>query len=299
MPEPLFVGAGVALVTPFDAGGVNEEVLRQLVRFQLRGGIDALVVNGSTGEAAAMSADEQQRAAEVVVQEAAGRVPVVGGAGGSDTREVIDLARRAHEAGVDALLISGPVYNKPPQRGVLAHFRAVLDAVPLPLIVYNIPGRTCCNILPETIEELAGDPRVIGVKEASGDISQVTELARRVGDRVPLYSGNDDQVLPLLALGGHGVVSVLANVAPGEVSHMVHAFLTGDLDAARRIQLDFLPLIHALFAESSPIPVKTAVAALGFDVGGLRLPLVAPSPEVECALLERMRERGLAVRERR
>ncbi|HLM68221.1 MAG TPA: dihydrodipicolinate synthase family protein, partial [Longimicrobium sp.] len=204
----LFAGSGVALVTPFGAdGGMDEGVLRELVRFHLREGTDALVVNGSTGEASAMSADEQRRAVEVVADEVrAGdrRIPVVAGCGGSDTAAVARLASAARAAGADALLVAPPPYNKPPQRGIVAHFRAVMDAGDLPTIVYNVPGRTACNILPETVEEMAADERVVGIKEASGDIVQVAEIARRVGDRVDLYSGNDDQVVPLMSLGGKG-----------------------------------------------------------------------------------------------
>lgn len=293
----LFTGSGVALVTPFAAdGGLNEGVLRELVRFHLREGTDALVVNGSTGEASAMSADEQRRAVEVVVDEVrsgARRIPVVAGCGGSDTAAVARLASAARAAGADALLVAPPPYNKPPQRGILAHFRAVMDAGDLPTIVYNVPGRTACNILPETVEQMADDARVAGVKEASGDISQVAELARRVGDRVPLYSGNDDQVVPLMALGGLGVISVLANVAPRETARMAHAFLEGAVKEACALQLRLLPLVAALFREANPIPVKAGVGMLGFDVGDPRLPLVPVSDAVRAELEGAMRDLGL------
>lgn len=295
MSTPLFIGSAVALVMPFGPDGVDESVLRQLVRFHLDHGTDGLVINGSTGEAATMTAAEQRRALEVAVSAAGGRIPVIGGVGGSDTAEVVKLAIAAREAGADALLLSAPPYNKPAQRGILAHYRAVLDAADLPLIVYNVPGRTACNVLPETIERLAEDPRVVGVKEASGDISQVAEVARRVGDRVAIYSGNDDQVVPLLALGGRGVISVLANVAPADTSRMAHLFLAGDVEGARSLQLRYLPLIAALFREPNPVPVKAAVQALGFDVGAVRLPLVPPTPETHRELREQMRAVGLEV----
>lgn len=297
MSHPPFVGSAVALVTPFGPDGVNLSALQELVRFQLREGIDALVVNGSTGEAATMSPAEQREVAEAVVQAAGGQVPVVVGVGGTDTRAVAELARAARAAGADALLLAPPPYNKPPGRGVVAHFRAVMDAADLPTIVYNVPGRTACNITPATLEEIAQDERVVAVKEASGDIAQIAEVARRLADRIALYSGNDDQVVPLLALGGKGVISVLANIAPGPTSRMVHLFLEGEIEQARRIQLDYLPLIRALFAESNPIPVKAGVAALGFDVGEVRLPLVPISPESHAELTACMRERGLAVQE--
>ncbi|HEU0300392.1 MAG TPA: 4-hydroxy-tetrahydrodipicolinate synthase [Longimicrobium sp.] len=301
MTEPngrtLFTGSGVALVTPFGAdGAVDEEAMRELVRFHLREGTDALVVNGSTGEAVTMSPDEQRRALEVVVGELRGadrRLPVIAGCGGGDTAVVSRLAESARAAGADALLVAQPPYNKPPQRGLIAHFRAVMDAGDLPTIIYNIPGRAAVNILPETIEALAEDERVVGVKEASGDISQVAETARRVGDRVALYSGNDDQVVPLMALGGKGVISVLANVAPRDTSRMAHAFLEGNTAEACALQLRYLPLIAAIFRESNPIPIKAAVAMLGYRAGDPRLPLVPASDAVRQELEREMRAVGL------
>jgi 4-hydroxy-tetrahydrodipicolinate synthase len=292
----LFTGSGVAIVTPFtaDGGAVNEGVLRELVRFQIDGGTDAIIANGSTGEATTMLPDEQRRVAEIVVSEAAGRVPVIVGCGGSDTAAVSRLAEGARAAKASAVLVSPPPYNKPPQRGIIAHYRKVMDAADLPCIIYNVPGRTACNILPETIETLASDDsRVVGVKEASGDISQVAELCRRVADRVAVYSGNDDQVVPLMALGGVGVISVLANVAPGDTSRMAKAFLEGDVDESRRIQLRYLPLVAALFREPNPMPVKAAVGLLGYDVGPLRLPLVDPSDAVMKELRAAMGDLGI------
>lgn len=289
----LFVGSGVALVTPFGADGVDEAVLRELVRFHLREGTDALIVNGSTGEAPAMSAAEQRRAVEIVVDEAGKRVPVIAGAGGSDTAAVAGLARGAREAGADALLIAPPPYSKPPQRGIVAHFRQVMDAGGLPAIAYNVPGRTACNILPETVELLAEDERIVGVKEASGDISQVAEICRRVAGRVAVYSGNDDQIVPLMALGGVGVISVLANVAPRDTARMAHAFLEGSVAEARSIQLRYLPLIAAIFREANPIPIKAAVEMLGFRVGPPRLPLVEISDAARAELRAVMDAMGL------
>src|SRR5690606_23768970 len=258
-----------------------------------RGGTDALIVCGSTGEAATMSAEEQRRAIEVVVDENAGRLPVIAGCGGSDTAAVVRLAVQAREAGADALLVSAPPYNKPTQRGLIAHYHAVLDAADLPLIVYNVPGRAAVNILPATVAELAADERVIGVKEACGDISQVAELARLVDGRLAIWSGNDDQVVPILALGGAGVISVLANVAPGDMSRMVHLFLEGDVAGARALQLRYLPLVRALFAESNPIPVKAAVEWLGFAVGAPRLPLLRSEGTARERLIAALEEAGL------
>jgi 4-hydroxy-tetrahydrodipicolinate synthase len=296
MANPRFDGSGVALVTPFDGNGVNESVLAELVRFHHEEGTDALVVCGSTGEAAAMTADEQYRAAAAVVQANAGRLPVIVGCGGTDTRQVRLLAEQAGRAGADALLLSAPPYNKPPQRGLLGHFRAVMDAVNLPAILYNVPGRAAVNILPETIAELVEEGRVIGVKEACGDISQIAELARLVGDRVSIWSGNDDQIVPIMALGGRGVITVLGNVAPRDTSRMVHAWLEGAVQEAAALQLRYLPLIRALFADSNPIPVKTAVQWLGFDTGELRAPLCAADPEQQAAVTAELKALGISPR---
>lgn len=290
---PLFRGSGVALITPFDEAGVNETVLRELVGYHLEQGTDALIVCGSTGEAVTMTPDEQERAVEVVVAEAAGAVPVVAGCGGSDTAAVAGLARRARQAGADALLLSAPPYNKPPQRGLQAHFRAVMDAGDLPSILYNVPGRTAVGIAPETVAVLADDERVIGVKEASGDLSQIADLAALVGERLTLWSGNDDQVLPVLSLGGQGVISVVGNVAPADTSRMVHAYLEGDPATATRLQLRYLPLIRELFAVSNPIAVKTLTGWLGFDVGPLRLPLVPLTGPERDRLVDTARAVGL------
>lgn len=295
MRGPLFRGAGVALVTPFDASGVKEGVLGQLVEHQIAGGTDALIVCGSTGEAATMTAAEQEQAIGIVVDAAGGRVPVVAGVGGSSTRAVAGLARAAREAGADALLISAPPYNKPTQRGIVAHVRAVLDAGDLPAILYNVPGRTVANILPATVVELADDERVVGVKEACGDIAQIGDLACRLDGSLAIYSGNDDQVVPLMALGAVGVISVMANLVPAEVAQMTHAFLDGDLEESRRIQLHYLPLIQMLFGEPNPVPVKFALSEMGFEVGDVRLPLVPLEEGSRASLRMQLAELGLPV----
>lgn len=294
MADARFDGSGVALVTPFDERGVNESVLAELVRFHQREGTDALVVCGSTGEAAAMTAEEQYRASAAVVQANGGRLPVIVGCGGTDTRAVAQLGAQAARAGADAVLLSAPPYNKPPQRGIAAHFRAVMDAAQLPAIIYNVPGRTAVNILPDTIAELAEDERVIGVKEACGDIVQIAELMRLVGDRLAVWSGNDDQIVPILSLGGRGVITVLGNVAPRDTSRMVHAWLAGEIAEARSLQLRYLPLIRALFAEPNPIPVKTAVGWLGFDVGTLRPPLCDADPARQQHVILELERLGIA-----
>jgi 4-hydroxy-tetrahydrodipicolinate synthase len=293
MADARFRGSGVALVTPFHEGTVNERVLTELVRFHHEEGTDALIVNGSTGEAAAMTAEEQYRAAACVVAANAGQLPVIVGCGGTDTRQVRQLGAQARRAGADGVLLSAPPYNKPPQRGLMDHFRAVIDDADLPAVIYNVPGRAAVNIMPETIAELAEDARVIGVKEACGDISQVADLARLVGDRLSIWSGNDDQVVPILALGGSGVITVLGNVAPRGTSAMVHTWLNGRPDEALRLQLAYLPLIRALFAEPNPIPVKTAVGWLGFAVGDLRAPLCAADPARQEALFHELEAAGI------
>ncbi|MGK7311686.1 MAG: 4-hydroxy-tetrahydrodipicolinate synthase [Candidatus Longimicrobiales bacterium M2_2A_002] len=291
--EPLFRGSGVALVTPFDEAGVDESAFRELVTFHIDRGTDALIVCGSTGEAVTMTPEEQERAVATVVDAVDGAIPVVAGCGGSDTATVAGLAARAREAGADALLLSAPPYNKPPQRGLVAHFRAVLDAGDLPAILYNVPGRTAVGLTVQTVAELAEDERVVGVKEASGDLSHIADLAARTGDRLTLWSGNDDQILPVLSLGGQGVITVLGNVAPADTSRMVHAYLEGDTDEATRLQLHYLPLIRELFAVSNPIPVKTLTGWLGFDVGPLRLPLVPLSDAERGRLVDTARAAGL------
>ncbi|MGH7482178.1 MAG: 4-hydroxy-tetrahydrodipicolinate synthase [Longimicrobiales bacterium] len=297
MADPRFRGSGVAVITPFDDAGVAEAVLHELVRFHIAEGTDALIVCGSTGEAATMSVAEQERAVAAAVEAAAGELPIIAGCGGSDTAAVARLATNARRAGADALLLSAPPYNKPTQAGLVAHFRRVLDAAELPAILYNVPSRTAVDIRPATIAELAdGDGRVIGVKEACGDISQIAELARVLPEHVALYSGNDDQTLPIMALGGVGVISVLGNVLPGPVAEMTRRFLEGDVAGARDLQLRLLPLTHALFAESNPIPVKAAVAWLGFEVGPVRLPLVEISTGARERLVAALRDAGAAPR---
>lgn len=296
MSDIRFDGSGVALVTPFDANGVNETVLRSLVRFHVDEGTDALIICGSTGEAAAMSAEEQGIAARIAVEAAAGEVPIVVGCGGSDTKQVAKLAAQAAKAGADGVLLSAPPYNKPPQRGLVAHFRAVVDAGGLPAILYNVPSRSAVNILPATIAELADDARFVGVKEASGDISQIAEVARLVGGRMHIWSGNDDQVIPVLALGGRGVISVLGNIMPGNTSRMVRTYLEGNAAEALRMQLDFLPLLRLLFSEPNPIPVKMGVEWLGFDVGELRLPLVRADDAFRSKLIEALQAAGAVQR---
>ncbi len=291
-----FDGSGVALVTPFEERGVNEAVLRELVQFHVDEGTDALIICGSTGEAATMSSEEQRNATSVAVESAAGAIPIIVGCGGSDTKQVALLAKQAADAGADGILLSAPPYNKPPQRGLIAHFLAVVEAADLPAVIYNVPGRSAVNILPETIAALAGDARFVGIKEASGDISQIAEVARLTASSMTLWSGNDDQIVPVLALGGRGIISVLGNIIPGDISRMVHAWHEGDTQTALEMQLRYLPLIRLLFTEPNPIPVKMAVSWLGFDVGDVRLPLVSADSAFRDRLIKALDGAGISPR---
>lgn len=269
----LFKGSCVALVTPFDESGVNKAAFERLVEFQITEGTDALLVCGTTGEPSTMTAEEQKDAIECVVDKAAGRVPVIAGVGGNNTNKCIKTARLAAALGADAVLAVTPYYNKCSEAGLIAHFTAIADASEKPVMLYNVPSRTCVNISPAAAEKLAAHKNIIGIKEASGNISQIAETARRTAGDFEIYSGNDDQIQPILSLGGMGVVSVLANIMPRYTHDLVWAYLNGDPARACEMQLKALPLVSALFCEVNPIPVKTAMNLMGFDMGELRLPL--------------------------
>jgi 4-hydroxy-tetrahydrodipicolinate synthase len=269
----VFEGVSTALVTPFRNGEIDEPALRELVEFQIATGIEGLVPCGSTGESATMSHAEHQRVVEIVVGAARGRVPVVAGTGSNNTREAIELTRHAKEAGADGALLISPYYNKPTQDGIVAHYAEIARETDFPLLVYNIPGRTASNMLPATVARLADIEQVVGVKEASGDLVQISEVVARCPDDFSVLSGDDALTLPILAVGGHGVISTSANVAPAEMIEMVNAFQAGDLPRARAIHLRLLPLFGALFCETNPIPVKAAVAEMGRIGDEIRLPL--------------------------
>ena len=270
----MFGGMLTALVTPFRDDAVDEAALRELVERQIAAGIDGLVPCGSTGESATMTHSEHRRVMEIVVEAAAGRVPVVAGTGSNNTREAIELTRHARDAGAQGALLISPYYNKPTQEGLLAHYRAVADEVGLPLLVYNIPGRTASNVLPETIAQLARHPQIVGVKEASGNPDQMAEVIRTCPDDFSVLSGDDALTLPLLGIGGRGVISTSANVAPREMAELVNAFREGDAVRAREIHYRLMPLFDALFCETNPIPVKTALAMMGVIGPEIRLPLL-------------------------
>ena len=271
----IFKGAGVALITPFNEDEtVNYDMLGELIERQIAGKTDAIIVCGTTGEPATMTEDEKLAVIRYAVEKTAGRIPVIAGTGGNATSVVIDFSKKAETLGVDGLLVVTPFYNKATQNGLYAHYREVAKAVSLPIIMYNVPSRTGCNIAPETAVRLARDcENIVGIKEASGNISQVAKLAKQAGGILDIYSGNDDQVIPILSLGGIGVISVLSNVAPKAAHDMVMEYLEGDREKAAALQLDYLDLINALFCEVNPIPVKGAMNLMGYNVGKLRLPL--------------------------
>ena len=270
----IFEGAGVAIVTPFLANGdINFGKLEEYIDFQIENGTDAIVICGTTGEASTMTDDEHLECIKVAVDRTAGRVPVIAGTGSNDTRHGINLTQKAKALGVDATLQVTPYYNKATQNGLIEHFTAIGRAADLPMILYSVPSRTGVTIQPKTVAELAKYDFVQGIKEATGNISTVAEIAALCGEDFAIYSGNDDQILPLLSLGGKGVISVLSNVAPKQTHDMVRLYLDGHREEALHIQLDFLPLIKALFCEVNPIPVKAALNLMGMEAGPCRLPL--------------------------
>lgn len=271
----LFRGAGVALITPFhEDKSVNYEMLEQLVERQIANGTDAIIVCGSTGEPATMSEEERLSVISRVVSCTNCRVPVIAGTGSNTTEGAAAFTRKVADLGVDGMLVVTPYYNKATQNGLYEHYRMIAAQTDRPILMYNVPSRTGCNLLPQTAARIAADcPNIVGMKEASGNLSQVAHLAKLTQGRLAIYSGNDDQILPVLSLGGVGVISVLSNIVPRETHEIVYDFLNGDLITARKLQLEFLDLIDGLFSEVNPIPVKAAMNMLGYPVGGLRLPL--------------------------
>ena len=287
-------GSVVALVTPFDADGkVDFDALERLVDFHLEGGTDAILVLGTTGESSTMTDGEDYAVAECVISRVAGRIPVIGGAGSNCTEESLKKSLGLQRRGIDGLLLITPYYNKSNEEGIYRHFTSVLDKVDVPCILYNIPGRTGCSISERNVARLSTHANVCGIKEASGNISYATTVARYLSDDFRMYSGNDDMVVPILSLGGSGVISVWANIRPQQVHDMVANYLQHDYQAALRTQLDELELIHALFCEVNPIPVKAAMAAMGWCENYLRLPLTTMEPEHAEKLYALMRAHNL------
>ena len=289
----IFKGSCVALATPFNQSGVNFETLEKLVQFQIEGETDALLVCGTTGEPSTMTAEEKKEAIELVVSNAAGRVPVIAGIGGNNTENCIKWAKIAGALGADALLGVTPYYNKCTEAGLIAHFTAIAGATDLPLVLYSVQSRTGVNISPKAAEKLSEHPNIVGLKEASGNISQIAEIARLTAGNMDLYSGNDDQIQPIMSLGGQGVISVLANIMPKYTHDMVMEYLNGNTSIACDMQLRILPLVSALFCEVNPIPVKTALRLMGYDMGELRLPLCDMEPSNLAFLNEQLSLFGL------
>jgi 4-hydroxy-tetrahydrodipicolinate synthase len=291
----IFKGSGVAIVTPMKENGeVDQDVLDQLLDDQIEHGTDAIIICGTTGEGSTLTPEEHIETIRHTIREVNGRIPVIAGTGSNDTAFAIKLSKEAEEAGADGLLLVTPYYNKATQGGLIAHFSAIANAVKVPCIMYNVPSRTGCNIAPETAAYLGKNvENIAGIKEASGNISQIAEVSRLAEGHLDIYSGNDDQVVPILSLGGLGVISVLANVAPKETHEMVAKYLDGDTKGSLEIQLRSLPLIHALFSEVNPIPVKAALKMQGWKVGGPRLPLTEITDASRVKLEAAMKEFGV------
>lgn len=293
--KPIFTGAASALITPMTSSGVDYENFRKLINWQIDEGIDALVIAGTSGEASTLTDEEHREVLKFAVEVVDGRVPVIAGTGSNDTDYAIDLTKYACEIGCDAMLVVTPYYNKATQKGLIKMFTAIADASTKPVILYNVPSRTGVNIEPATYAALADHPMIQGIKEANGQIDKITETMALCGDKLDLYSGNDDQIVPLMSVGGKGVISVLSNVLPKETSEMVHKFLAGDVKGAAEMQFRYFGLIKALFSEVNPIPAKAAMTAMGFCEDYVRLPLTVMEDATKAVLLDRMREAGLDV----
>ena len=295
MNKTIFEGVATALITPFNEGGkgIDYESFGRLIDWQIEQGINALVVCGTTGESSTLSDDEHRDAITFAVKRAKGRVPIIAGAGSNDTAYAIDLAKCACRSGADALLCVTPYYNKCTQRGLVQMFTQIADASSVPVILYNVPTRTCTNIEPSTYLELSSHPNICAIKEASGNISKAIDTMSMVGDKLDMYSGNDDQILPFMALGAKGVISVLSNVIPAETVEMCDRYFRGDTKGCAELQYKYLPLIHALFSEVNPIPVKAAMQKMGFCNGSLRLPLTEMEEKNKQVLFAEMKKLGI------
>ena len=295
MKKTIFKGMATAMVTPMTPEGVDYEALGRFIDFQLASGINALVAVGTTGESATLTPEERKKVISFTIDRVAGRVPVIAGTGTNNTLHAIDYSVSAAQAGADALLVFTPYYNKATQNGLIAHFTAIADKVDKPIILYNVPSRTGCNLLPATVEKLAEHPNVAAIKEASGNMSQVVELFARCGDKIDVYSGEDGLTVPMLAMGGMGTISVLSNVIPKGAVEMTDAFFAGDLRKAAALQCRYLDLINLLFCEVNPIPAKAAVSAMGYGKEFIRLPLTPMEEGNRTKLLAEMRKQGVAL----
>ncbi len=290
---PVFMGAATALITPLNAQGVDYPAFGRLIDWQIEKGIDALVIAATTGEGSTLSDEEHRQVLRFAAERIAGRVPMIAGTGSNDTAYAVSLTKYACDVGADAVLVVTPYYNKATQKGLVRQFTEIADASTKPLILYNVPSRTGVTIEPATYAALADHPMIAGVKAAGGNISKIVETVALVGNKLDLYSGNDDQVVPIMSMGGKGVISVLSNLMPRETSDMCHRWLQGDTETAAALQCEYLPLINALFCEVNPIPVKAAMAAMGFCENYVRLPLTPMEPAHEAQLLALMKLRGL------
>lgn len=296
MKKTVFEGAATAIITPFfEDGSVDFDSFGRLIDFQIAAGIDAIVVAGTTGEGSTLTDEEHRAVMKYCVDRVAHRVPVIAGTGSNDIAYAIDLTEAACEMGADAMLLVTPYYNKATQGGLVKSFAAIADASDKPCILYNVPSRTGCNLKPAAVAELADHPNIVAVKEASGDISQIAEIAALCGDKMDIYSGNDDQIVPIMSLGGKGVISVLSNLLPAETSKMCRLCLDGDFAAAAKMQLQYLPLIAFLFSEVNPIPVKAAMSAMGFGANSLRLPLTPIEKAHAEILFREMKKCGIEI----
>ena len=284
MKKILFKGCGTAICTPFDENGVNLKEFERLVEFQIQNDVDSIIVCGTTGEASTMTMEEKIATIKCAVNTSSGKIPIIAGTGGNNTKQVIETSKIAQELGVDGLLIVTPYYNKCTQNGLIEHYKEIAKNVNLPIIIYSVPGRTGVNIEPKTCLELSKIENIVAIKEASGNLSQVAEIAHLCGNNLNIYSGNDDQVLPVLSLGGIGVISVLSNVLPQYTHDMVQNYFDGNIAKSTKMQLDAIPLIKTLFSEVNPIPAKAALNNIGFNFGEPRLPLTKMSVEKEAIL---------------
>ena len=293
MKKVIFKGCGTAIITPFTKDGVNFEEFKKMIEFQIKEGVDAIIVCGTTGESSTMTVEERKETIKCAIDTVNKRIPVIAGTGSNCTASAIEMSKWAEEAGADAVLIVTPYYNKTTQEGLVAHYKAIAKEISIPIILYNVPSRTGLNIAPKTCLELSKVKNIVAIKEASGNLSQVAEIAQLCGDNLAIYSGNDDQIVPILSLGGIGVISVLSHLVPNDVHTMVTSFLEGDTKTATKLQLKTLNLTKALFSEVNPIPVKAACNMMGFNVGIPRLPLIEMSKEGQKHLKEEMIKYGV------
>ena len=289
----MFQGSIVAIITPFKNGKVDEDAYRTLIEEQIESGTSAVVPCGTTGESATLSIEEHNRVIDIAIETVGKRVPVIAGTGGNSTSEAIELSAHAKKAGADATLQVTPYYNKPSQEGLYRHFKAIADAVALPQVLYNVPGRTGINMLPETVARLAGLPEIVAIKEASGNLAQMTDIMTLAGDKITLLSGDDNLILPVLSIGGKGVISVVANIIPGDTADVVRTWFDGDIESARSKYLRLYPLCQAMFYETNPVPVKTSLALMGKIGDELRLPLAPMSDTNLVKLKKALKNYGL------